>query len=133
MTPDQLARLVLERRFGALTPPEAADLSAALDTPESRAEAARIDNLLDHAPSSATTAKADFSGALAMRIDAAAAEERGVSWGRVKIRALAAYAGIAAGALLYAGWNGWFTEDVRPSGAEAAYSAALELPGRLPR
>ncbi len=133
MTPDRLAQLVLERRFGSLTPPESADLSAALHSPEHSAEAARLEALLDHAPSSATAAKADFSGALAARIDAAAEDERRWSWASAKSRALAAYAGIAAGALIYAGLNGWFVDSAREPASVAAYSAAVDFQGRLPR
>lgn len=133
MNPDRLTQLVLDRRFGALTPAEAADLSAARRLPEAASEVAQLEALLDHAPTSAVGAKAEFSGALAARIDAAALSERRWTWRTVFLRAAVAYAGIAAGALIYAGLNGWFGESTAAADVISGYSAALDFPGRLPR
>ena len=133
MNPDRLTQLVLDRRFGALTPADAADLSAARLLPEAASEVAHVEALLDHAPTSSIGAKAEFSGALAARIDAAAQSERRWTWRTVFVRAAVAYAGIAAGALLYAGLNGWFAESTSDAGAVSGYSAALDFSGRLPR
>lgn len=128
MNVERLTALVLERRYGAPTPEEAAELDAALSEPAAAVEAARLMALLDAAPTAAVGARTEFDQALARRIEVEGAAERALRNRRWFARLAVAYAGVAAGVLIYAGAQGWFAGD-DSADVRSTDTAQLELPG----
>lgn len=131
MNAERLTALVLERRYGVPTPEEAAELDAALRDPAAAAEAERLTALLDAAPAASVGARAEFDQALARRIEVEGAAERGRRHRRWFARLAVAYAGVAAGALLYASAQGWFSGEAS-SDVRSTDTAQLELPSGSP-
>lgn len=101
MNPDRLVELVLERRFGTAAPEDLEALETALRAdPGVRAEAERVEALLSAAPGALVDADPAFAARLSERIAEVEGEEARPRWGSLLRRAVAAYAGIAAGAVV---------------------------------
>ncbi|HYC77039.1 MAG TPA: hypothetical protein VEI02_05365 [Planctomycetota bacterium] len=126
MNLDRLAELTLDRRFDRLSPEDVAALEAALAAdPLLSEEAARLERLLDAAPDAGVRADADFAGRLDDRLVEEAEADRARRFRAWLRRAAVAYAGVAAGVLLYALAAGWFAQGPDPELRDRA--AQLDL------